>query len=371
MAGTGEGIARYVEELVKHSAIIDNTNEYFLIYSDQFSILNSQFPNNFKIIKTETPYYSFAEQTRFVGELKSLKLDLMHFPSFNVPIFYPGKFVVTIHDIIHHLYPGKKKSRWFHRLAYRLVINSAVRRASKIITVSKATRDDILKTFNIHNSPPSGDLPEGDKIQVIYEGVGDKYWEKMSNDKIRIATIKYGITKPYILFVGVWRQYKNLERLARAFDILKERHRLDYQLVMAGKIDPFYPEIKKAVLGIKYSYDIKALGHVPDEDLPALYQGASVFVLPSLLEGFGLIGVEAQASGVPVAASDIPVLREVLGEGAVYFDAQNPNAMANIIEKILRDSDLESRLVEQGLRNAKKYDWSKTAMETLEIYKKA
>lgn len=310
------------------------------------------------MIKSQTKYYSFEEQTKFVWELKKLKLDVVHFPSFNVPMFYSRKFVVTIHDIIHHLYPGKKKSRWFHRLAYRLVINSAIKRASKIIAVSEATKDDVRKTFKIDPL----------KISVIYEGVEERYGEKITNAKLQVIKEKYGITKPYILFVGVWRQYKNLERLALAFDILKEKG-FDYQLVMAGKVDPFYPEIRQAVFGIKNNKDIKALGYVPDEDLPALYQSAKVFVLPSLVEGFGLIGLEAQASGVPAAVSDIPVLREVLGEGAVYFDPRNEDDMARTCHLVLdTESSVVKELVEQGRQNAKKFDWQQTARETLKIY---
>ncbi len=358
MARTGEGIARYVEELVKHLAMLDTENEYFLICSKQFPISNFQFPNNFKFQITKSGYYSFAEQTRLIWELKKLKLDLAHFPNFNVPVFYPGRFVITIHDLIHHQFPGKKKSRWFHRLAYRAVIKSAVKRADRIIAVSEATKNDILKTFNIHKS----------KIGIIYEGVDSKFFQKVQDAEIRQVKQKYSITKPYLLFVGVWRQYKNLPRLARAFDILKERHRHDIELVLAGKIDPFHPEIKEEVFSIRNNKDIKALGYVPDEDLAALYHGAGLFVLPSLTEGFGLIGVEAQAAGVPVAASNIPVLREVLGEGAIYFAPQSPEDIAKKASYILTDHNYSSNLIEKALLNARNYDWSKTARQTLELY---
>lgn len=358
MAGTGEGIGRYVEELVKHLALLDKTNVYLLLYNGEFPISNFQFSNNFEFKKVRSKYYSWGEQTKFIWELKRLKLDLVHFPSFNAPIFYPGKFVVTIHDIIHHLYPGKKKTRFFHRLAYRATIWNTIKRATKIIAVSESTRQDLLKTFKI----------AAQKVRVIYEGVDKKFFVPLSPEQILEAKNRYKTTKPYLLSVGVWRQYKNLPRLARAFDILRERYGHDLQLVLAGKIDPFYPEIREAMFASKYALDIKALGFVPDEDLLALYQGAQAFVLPSLVEGFGLIGVEAQATEIPIAASGIPVLREVLGEGAVYFDPENPNDIADKINQIVMNQSLTNELRAKGKVNAKKYDWRQTAHKTLMVY---
>ena len=127
MMGTGEGIARYVEELIRNLMTLDQTNQYIILIDSKFSAEKfGAMPKNFRYEKVYSPYYSWLEQTRFIWELMQLRLDMVHFASFNVPIFYPGKFVVTIHDIIHHLYPGKKKKRFLHRQAYRLVFASAV-----------------------------------------------------------------------------------------------------------------------------------------------------------------------------------------------------------------------------------------------------
>ena len=383
MAGTGEGIGRYVEELVKHLSIIDKENEYYLLINeisppkadpllaDNFPARldfvhaksDRQFPiskTNFHVVKTRAKYYSFAEQTKFISELRRLKLDLVHFTNFNLPILYPGKFVTTIHDVIHHSYPGKKMSHLFHRLAYRLVINTAVRRASKVIAVSEATKNDILKVFRIYPN----------KVSVIHEGVDPNFTVRpVSKDGLDKVKAKYGIAKPYLFFAGVWRQYKNLPRLAAAFDILKQKYGRDYELVLAGKIDPFYPEIAREVFAVKHSKDIKALGYIPDADLRTLYVGAKMFVLPSLVEGFGLIGLEAQAAGAPVGASDIPVLREVLGEGAIFFDPSSVEDIAGKINQALSSQGFLDELSQKGKANARKFDWRETARETLEVYK--
>lgn len=362
MAGTGEGIGRYAEELVVHIAELDKLNKYFLLVNkitNSKFLISKQIPNpNFQFVKVHSSYYSWFEQSYFIWELLKLKLDLVHFASFNVPIFYPGKFVVTIHDIIHHLFPGRKKFRWFHRLAYRLTINAAAQKAAKIITVSQGTKNDIVKTLGLNPN----------RIAVIPEGADHRFFRRISPMRIEETKAKYGIFKPYLLFVGVWRQYKNLPRLSAAFDIIRETHKIDCQLVLAGKIDPSYPEIEQAVFRAKHSRDIKAVGFVPDGDLRALYQGASAFVLPSLVEGFGLIGIEAQAAGAPVAASDIPVLREVLGGGAAYFDPRSAADMAEKINMVLRDDELNRLLRERGIENVRKYGWEETAKKTLEIY---
>lgn len=360
MAGTGEGIGRYCEELVKNLADIDQGNDYFLLIdrksaiADKLSIKNSKF--NF--VKVSSTYYSIAEQTYFIHELNRLNLDIMHFTSFNMPIFYTGKFIVTIHDTIHHRFPGRKKSRYLHRAAYRAVIWTAVKRAQRIIAVSNATKNEIVKTFGV--------TPE--KVKVVYEGIGKALTAEGNEEE----TLKrHNITKPFLLFVGVWRQYKNLPQLALAFDILKEKYGIDCQLALAGKIDPFYPEIKQAVFGIKNHADIRVLGFVSDEILSGLYRKAKIFVLPSLVEGFGLTGPEAQALGAPVAASDIPALREVLAEGAVYFDPQSAEDMAEKIVKIWNSADLTKDLRRLGFLNAERFNWDKCSRETLNLYKKA
>ena len=364
MAGTGEGIGRYIAEVAKGLTTIDKKNQYVLVFADSKTAENftSQLPRgrvaDFESEVVASKYYSWAEQTKFIKELRTLKLDLVHFPNFNVPIFYPGKFVITVHDIIHHYYPGKKKSRFFHRQAYKATIWTAVKRASRIIAVSEATKGDLIREFNIPD----------ERVEVIYEGISASFFEHHDNmNDIQILQ-KYSITKPYILTVGVWRQYKNLPNLARAFDILREKYGRDYQLVLAGKIDAFYPEIEAEVHKIKNHAEIRSPGFVAEGDLPVLYRNAKVFVLPSLIEGFGLTAVEAQAARTPVCASDIPVLREILGTGAVYFDPKNPSDMADKMNLVLLNQSKIARLVDAGEKNAGKYSWSTAAEQTLEVY---
>ena len=360
MAGTGEGIARYIEELVKNLAALDKRNTYLLLGGNGFEPTQALRNPNFRVVNVRSPYYSLAEQIRLPREISALRPDLVHFPNFNVPLLYRGRFVVTIHDLIHHIFPGKKKPRWFHRAAYRATISSAITRSAEIITVSRATADTIAQTFHVPR----------EKISAIYEGVGDEFRTGAAADD-RLVLEKYGIARPYLFFRGVWRQYKNVPLLAAAFDILRDSGLFHGELVLAGKIDPFYPEIKNKVTLIKHSNSIRALGEVREADLPQLYANAAVFVLPSLIEGFGLTGIEAQAAGTPVVASDIPVLREVLGEGAMYFDPRDPRDLARSLGEVLSDETLRSRLAETGKQRSREFRWEKTAKETLEAYERA
>ena len=357
MAGTGEGIGRYIEEVVRWLMRIDLENQYVLIFMSGASVAK-RFTDknaNFQTVFTGSKYYSWSEQIGFVRELNALKLDLIHFPSFNAPLLYRGKFVVTIHDLIHHHYPGKTKLRFFHRLAYRLAMRNAVKRAEKIIAVSEATKRDIAAHYGVDSS----------KLQVVYEGVSERFRESASPEEAARVKKKYGIGKPYILFVGAWRRYKNVPLLARIFDIIRDRHHRDWELVLTGNEDAYYPQVKREVFAIKNKNYIRALGFVPDDDLGALYQGAAVFVLPSGFEGFGLIAVEAQASGTAVVASDISVLREVLADGAEYFE---PDKIEEAAEKIVASAG-KADLIRKGKANAARFDWASTAAQTLKIYK--
>jgi glycosyltransferase involved in cell wall biosynthesis len=237
------------------------------------------------------------------------------------------------------------------------VLASAIRKSDGIIAVSQSTKREILEYFGVEPS----------KISVIYEGINKSYGLVDKDKAFAQVTQRFNINKPYILYVGVWRRYKNLPNLARAFDRLKER-KIDAQLVLVGEEDPFYPEIKEQITSSKYLSDIKILGRVSDEDLNLLYNAASLFVLPSLAEGFGLTAVEAANCGVPIAASDIPTLREVLGQAAEYFDPGNVENMADVIMNIVRNPTRGEELANLGLKRASNFSWRKAAEETIKVY---
>ncbi len=359
MADGGAGIGRYITELSHEILKQDRQNQYVLFVRNQ-AVADTYKSYSHKIVLADIPHYSVAEQIKFPGILKQEQLDLVHFPHFNVPLFYAQPFVVTIHDLTHTLFPGKKKSRFFHRLAYLAIFAHAVRAAKKIIAVSQSTKKQIMEYYGTTDS----------KITVVYEGFKDIYKMTDKDQAFALVSKKFGITKPYILYVGVWRRYKNLPVLARAFDRLRSKG-LDVQLVLAGEPDPFYPEIKEQILNIKNKSDLKTVGRVSDEDLALLYNGATLLALPSLMEGFGLTPLEAGACGVPTAASDIPTLREIMGQGAEYFDPNNLENMTEVLYNLLTNPKRLEDLANLALSRSKHFSWKQAGAETVKVYEEA
>ncbi|HTL39320.1 MAG TPA: glycosyltransferase family 1 protein [Methylomirabilota bacterium] len=359
MLGGGSGIDRYITELTQEILNKDKQNEYVLFFRTK-EMSASYEKYNQKIVIADIAHYSLAEQLQFPGILKKQNLDLMHFPHFNVPLFYAQPFVVTIHDLTHTLFPGKKKSRFFHRLAYRAVFSNAIKRARKIIAVSESTKKQIMEYYSVST----------EKIEVVYEGFNTMYKMIDKDQAFHAVAEKFGISKPFLLYVGVWRRYKNLPMLAQAFDKLKKLG-LDFQLVLAGEMDKFYPEIEKQVYEIQHADDLKAVGRISDEDLKLLYNAATLFVLPSLIEGFGLTALEAAACGAPIACSDIPTLREIMGQGAEYFDPNNLENMVEVISELLKNETRLEEMANLALSRSKHFSWTQAATDTIKVYEEA
>ena len=362
MAGEGFGIGKYITELA--SALIKRKSEfeYVLFFDKNFS---AEAYNKFSKIHPHcrliaARYYSLEEQIKLPAILSRERLDLVHFPNFNVPLLYPGKTVITIHDLIHHRFSGKRKKNFLYRWGYRTVINLAARKALQIITVSSASKNDIIRLLGI--SP--------EKVSFIYNGLAENFKPDLDLNKIETVKRKYKISKPYLLWVGVWRKYKNLPLLSQAFELVQNRLQGQLQLVLVGEEDGNYPEIKPLILKNRYSKDIIAPGRILEPDLIALYSGALAYISPSLLEGINLPALEAQACSAPLIASDTSVAREIFGDSAMYFDPREPQQLIERILEIFRNSALRQAFRKKANENSLKYRWEKTATETEGIYRK-
>lgn len=357
------GIGRYVYELTENLFKIDQENEYVLFFNNpEYSEFN---PPNARISKVlvNSPHYSSQEQTIFLKHLRKSKLDLMHFTHFNAPIFYFGRSVVTIHDLTLSFFPGRKMTSFIHRLGYQITIKSSVTKAKKIISVSHNTKKDLQNV--LHVSPK--------KIEVIYLGVNGLFYHEENQQKIHSVQEKYAISKPFLLYSGVWRTHKNLLNLIRAFSILKEKHGWDGCLVITGRKDPHYaPEIENLVNSLNLQKSIIFVGHVDEGDLVILYNAAKVYVFPSLYEGFGLPPLEAMQCKTPVAASNVSAIPEVCGQGnALFFDPKNPQDMAEKIHILLTNPAQRQKIIENGFKHVKQFSWEKMAKETLKVYNEA
>ena len=321
----------------------------------KFFAAGFQIHKNVRIIEANFRHYSFAEQYNFLKLLNQYELDLVHFLNFNVPVLYRRPFIVTIHDVIHHKLPGNKKTRIFHRLAYRSVIRNAAKRAKKIITVSHFSKKDIAETLVV----------DPKKIVVVYEAANIT----AVNESDMIAILqKYNLSKPYIIFVGVMERKKNILQLVTAFDVLKGEFQVNAQLVLVGKQDPYYPEVLEQTKSITYAKDVVITGVVSDKEKYALYKGARAFVSASLYEGFGLPGLEAMSIGTPLVVSNTEVFNEVYDNGAIYFDPNDPNDIAEKIHLLITDNKYRQLIANNAYARAQLFSWVKAAKETIGVY---
>jgi len=355
------GIGRYTEELIRNIVELDTENKYHVILSSASSPGFPIYAPNLSKTGVNIPHYSYSEQFKYPSIIKNMDLDLIHYTNFNSPIFFNHvPSVVTIHDLTLWFFPGREQRSWFRRLIYRLVIKKTCQNAKQIIAITKKTKEDIVNILGINK----------DKITVVYEAVSKNFKVIKNQEKINKIKHKFGITKTCAVYVGQWREHKNVIRMIRAFSLLRRRYNIDCQLVMVGKIDNKYPQVQKTVKELNLGDDIIFTGYIPDSDLPYIYNGAQFFVWPSLYEGFGLPPLEAMACGVPVISSDASCMPEVLGEAAHYFDPLNVEAMAKIMADVAKSYSLRRELKLKGLRQVKKYSFRKSAKETLKVYDK-
>jgi glycosyltransferase involved in cell wall biosynthesis len=357
------GIGRYIEQLVNQLILLDGNNDYvILLRKKYFDLL--QLPKKWKKILADIPHYSLSEQVKLPQILYKEKADLVHFPHFNIPIFYFGKFVITIHDLIKHTSKGKEtttRDPWFYWLkyfGYKLVFSQAVKRAVKIIVPSKFVRDDLAKEYGL----------SVDKIIFTYEGVSEEF-QKTKIDKSKVESIlnKYEITEPYFIYTGSVYPHKNIDRLIEAFKNINETRKVFLTIVCSRNV--FWEKLKKKITDNNMDSYVKMLGFVSDEELKGLYEKSQGLVFPTLSEGFGLPGLEAMTSGTIVVCSQIPVLEEIYGSAAIYFNPLNISDMASKINQCL-DINKEERekIIDIGTTQAKKYSWEKMAKETIAIY---
>lgn len=355
------GIGRYLRNLIFHLQILDKENAYFILHLIE-DYNTAQYQKNFHKVLANFKWYGLTEQKRLPKMLNDLKPNLVHFPHFNVPIFYTGKFVVTIHDLIHQHYSMNKSSTlnpliyFLKQAGYKKVFKYAIEKSLNILTPSNFVKDHLINEWNINST----------KIEVTYEAVDDKILtiaSKMDMEDLQRIMQKFNIQQPFIFYVGNAHPHKNVDGLIKAFRSLpRAPNRL--LLVLSGQDHYFWQRIRH-----EFQYkNIIYTGSLSDEELVALYKGAEIFIMPSFEEGFGLPILEAMACGTPVLASDIGVLREVGGEAAYYFNPTSIDDMVNKITRVIRDKKLMKDLVNKGDRRYKEFSWEKLARETFLSY---
>lgn len=361
------GPGRYVKNIVEHLEDIDSVNTYYVFLSPKG--YSSFQPKNKNFVKklTRAKWYSWAEQTILLIDFLSVRPDLLYVPHFNIPILYFGKLVTAIPDIIMHTYSTEKGTtlpKFYFRLKkyiYRLVLYIALLRSRKVIVPTY----DVYHDITSHH--PGIDTS---KFVVAYEGVDPSYKKNIPLDDEILSKYKLQKNK-FMLYVSSMYEHKNVFRLIDAYALLRQNDKLNQKLVLVGKKDKFSQRVEEYISKLGLNDFVIMPGqyeYVTDDDIITLRRNASVYVFPSLKEGFSLTPLEAQITGLPCVISDISCHKEVFGDSVLYFNPYDIQDIVRKIEMILRDSELRANLIALGYKNAEKYDWVHTAKVTYQIF---
>lgn len=355
------GIGRYIRNLVSNLQLIDQDNQYFILLGRKdFNSLSLQ--NNFHKVLADFHWYGLSEQFRLLGILDALKPNLTHFPHFNIPLLFKGRYVVTIHDLIHQHFSMERATthgRVIYKIkqtGYKFIFRNALSKSAKVLTPSQFVKKQLVKEWKVNK----------EKIVVTPEAVDEGMLaliESISDQDMKEVLEQLNIKVPYIFYVGNAHPHKNVEGLIKAFRKLKEKF-TNLSLVLSGSDHYFWQKIKKEFP----HQDIIYTGFISDEQLVVLYRNAEVFIIPSFEEGFGIPMLEAMASGCPVVASGVGSLPEVGKNAAVYFDPHSKEDMAEKISEVLDSKEIRKQLIEKGIKRYKEFSWKKLAQQTLEVY---
>lgn len=356
-----DGTRVYLKQLLERFSDLAPEVEFTLYHRNAF---------DYRLTPPKAPNYTekrlpggFAwMQTSFAFEIFRTKPERVFLPLQAAPLFFPRKseIIATIHDLAFRFYP--ETFPLWHRFKLRIFLRILLWRAKKIICVSHATKRDLLHFF------PS--LSSG-RIRVIHHGFDASFFGEQADAEASEARLhQYELkNKKYLLYVGALQPRKNIVRMIEAFETIKKSspEYQEYKLVLAGEAAWLSETILKRVETSICKEDIVLTGGIDFETLRILYQGAGLFIFPSLYEGFGLPILEAFASGVPVLVSENSSLREVAGEGAWYCDAFDSEDIARQSILILSSPTLQERLFIEGQKQLQKFSWDRSAQETLDF----
>jgi len=310
----------------------------------------------YTIVPFRAAVYSIREQLAW--PVKALRGALLHVPHYNIPLRYRGPLVVTIHDLIHldRRYGPRSPLK---RAYAAMMLRAAAARAGRICAVSQATASDLVARLRV----------PADRINVVYNAPA-KIFLHFQPDPAQIEMFRgaWALPDDYFLAVGIDKPHKNLDLILDAVASLRREGRLRAPLVVAGLQDaerrPFQARVARRDLGGA----IRVLERIPADALPLLYYGARALVHASLLEGFGLPIVEAQAVGTPVLAARASAVPEIAGEGALYFDPRRAEDLARQMIALIESPDLRESLVAAGRRNVARFSWRVSAAQVLAVY---
>lgn len=365
---SSSGIHEYTRSLIDSILEHDKINQYEFFYNgwNKIPLPANWSGENRKIHSSSWPNKLFDISSRFFGYPQigsGLNPDLIFSPHFNI-LRHDSRIprVVTVHDLsfVHHPDFFSTRHRFWHWLQD---LKSQINRAARVIADSDFTKSDLVNTLGIAE----------DKVVKIYPGIGEGFggYPQDSNDTREILE-KYGIQRPYILFLGTIEPRKNVIAIVRAFEILKRNRNFnDLHLALAGSLGWLSRDVSSVIRNSANRESIRLTGQVASDERARLYRGAAAFVYPSFFEGFGFPPLEAQACGTPVIASNRTSLPEILGTSALLVDPWRTGDLARAIQLVLEDRELKRELMEKGLKNVQRFSWQKTAREVIRVFEEA
>lgn len=366
------GVGTYIRNLVEAIAEADTSHRYHLICAPEEVRQFAGLPANFEIVA-----YARRDSERFdhfalPRLIRGLGADVTHIPFHRVPLFLDKPYAVTIHDLSSIFYD--ESARMLHS-AHRFRLRRGLERADGIIAVSGATQRDVLNL-----------VPDAtDRVRLIYNAPDPRFLERrrgdargaagaqdVSRERHRILE-RYQIRYPFLLYAGSIRPQKNIPRLIEAFAVARQQlgnHRgyRELRLIIIGDEISRHPDVRRAVIHSRVEDCVRFLGFIPFETLRIFHELATAFVFPSLYEGFGLPPLEAMASGVPVIASAVSSLPEVVGGAAMLVNPENVFDIARGITEVLLNDTLREELIRKGRRQAESFSWARTAECVVRLY---
>jgi glycosyltransferase involved in cell wall biosynthesis len=351
------GIGTYIRNLLRHLARLDDRTEYVVLCRSEDRTFAEELGENFRAVPEQAGAYSIREQLAVPLDLRREGANLFHAPHYVLPPLTPCRAVVTIHDCIHLRFPQYLPNRLGYAYA-RGALWVAAHRSARVLTVSEASKRDILQYCRVPDS----------KITVIPNAIDERFSEDPPADEVMRVRERYQLNDPFVLYAGNIRPHKNLERLIEAFYTIRRGDLEHVKLLIIGDEISKYATLRRTVHRYKLHKHVRFFGFVPDATLAILYRLARVFVFPSLYEGFGLPPLEAMASGTPVITSNVSSLPEVVGDAAMLIDPYEPDAIAGAMRRVLVDDRLRDDMRERGLARAREFSWGQSIRRVREIY---
>ncbi|MGC8786841.1 MAG: glycosyltransferase family 4 protein [Anaerolineae bacterium] len=371
----GAGIGRYTRQLVTALLELDQQNEYVLLVAGRartpkvesisptaaVPLLNRKNYPNLRVIMLPLSerFWAILWHRLHVPlwvELFTGKLDVFHSPDFALSPVYKARTIVTVHDLSFLRVP---QCSYPALQAYlRRVVPASVCRAGMVLADSECTKSDVIELLGV----------EATRVKVIYAGVGQEFHRVEDVERLAAVRTRYRLPARFMLGLGTLQPRKNFERLIEAYTLMRQRIDAETKLVIAGSLGWMYEGIFEKARELGLQEAVCFPGYIADEDLPALYSMADLFVFPSLYEGFGLPPLEAMACGTPVITSNVSSLPEVVGDAAWMVDPLDVRALADAMQRVLSDAALRRQMIARGLLQARRFTWEQAARQLRDVY---